>query len=214
LARSRRRAGCVQTSRRGQLSFWVASTPTCGVADAVVAALNAGSALRLRRGQVASLRKNEAGGHRGMFCQDDLMSAPNWHVALVLPAGLVRSGRSLAPVRSVAATMALSAIRADGAACSRLSHHQHGASRAAGEPAFPPLTELFTGRRAESRTASLGTVNTTSPAFPLARCRPRHCAEHRVVGFPSQLNCGQNAGAGAESAADLRVDSPISPGRR
>ncbi len=151
----------------------------------------------------------EAGGHRGIFLSNDLMSQvgtmallPQIVRAVKLP---VIAAGGIADARGVAAAMALGAagvqIGTTYLLCPELTTSAvHRAALKSEAARHTALTNLFTGRPARGIVnrimRELGPINTAAPAFPLATAAIaplRASAESKGSGDFSSLWCGQNA---------------------
>ena len=173
----------------------------------------------------------EAGGHRGVFLDEDPMAAlPHQVGTMALLPLVVRAvsvpvvaAGGIADAAGVRAAMALGAagvqvgtafLRCPEASTSAV--HRAALARAAAEPeaAVTALTNLFSGRPARGLVnrlmRELGPLNRQAPAFPLASAALqglRNAAEAQGVDDFSPLWCGQNpAGCREVPAAQVVAD--------
>lgn len=162
----------------------------------------------------------EAGGHRGMFLDDDLTQQQGSLALLPQVVDAVRvpviAAGGIADARGVAAAMALGAAGVQVGTAYLLSHEAttsplHRAALQSPQAAHTALTRLFTGRPARGIVnrvmRELGPLNPAAPAFPLATpaiapLRARAEAQGSTDFTP--LWAGQNtSGCRAAPAADI-----------
>jgi nitronate monooxygenase len=166
----------------------------------------------------------EAGGHRGMFLNDDLSTQTGTFVLLpqmvqavklpVIAAGGINSAAGMAAAHALGAAgvqMGTAYLCSDEATTSAL----HRAALQSGAAQQTALTNVFTGRPARGIVnrlmRELGPMSATAPAFPLATAAIaplRAAAEARQSSDFTPLWAGQNtSGLRAQAAERITLDA-------